>query len=103
MGGNLSARHNLGNDEVRAGKWKRARHNLELLAGNLDRALKHHMIAIRSGQNNSLNVIKMLYSRGHAPKEIYTLALQSYQEYLGEIKSSQRDEAAVADEDNRYY
>ena len=89
MRGNVNARYNLGVAE----------HN----AGNLDRALKHWMISARDVHAKSLNEIKELYSKGHATKEDYMEALQSYQTYLGEIKSVQRDKAAAADEDNRYY
>ena len=60
------------------------------------------MIAVRGGFVDSLEMIKQLYTKGHATKEDYTQALQSYQVYLGEIKNIQRDKAA-ADEDNRYY
>ena len=88
MGGDIVARHNLGVNEEDA--------------GNYDRALKHHMISARSGYTHSLNEIKRLYSNGHATKEDYTQALQGYQEYLGEIKSVQRDEAAAASEDYKY-
>ena len=105
MGGNATARHNLGNREANA--------------GNFYRALRHYMIAVRSGESNTLDEIKELYRYGHASKGDYTKALQLYQEYLGEIKSDQRDKAAafsadhivtisqlglaVADEDCRYY
>ena len=89
MRGSVSARHNLGNKEARE--------------GNFDRAIKHFMIAVGSGDSNSLKVIKELYSNGHATKENYTKALQSYQEYLGEIKSTQRDEAAAANDLYCYY
>ena len=89
MGGNVNARHNLGLDEAKA--------------GNIERALRHYMIAVRSGQSNSLKMIKLFYSAGRATKDDYTKALQLYQEYLGEIKSVQRDEAAAADERNHYY
>ena len=71
--------------------------------GNMDRALKHYMIAAGSGHSNSLKRIKDLYSKGYATKEDYMKALQSYQEYLGEIKSVQRDVAAAAGEEYRYY
>ena len=87
--GNAVARQNLGNDELRA--------------GNMNRALKHYLIAIRGGHDKSLEMIKYMYKNGDATKEDYMKALQSYQEYLGEIKSAQRDEAAAADERNRYY
>ena len=89
MGGDVDARHNLGNNEMKT--------------GNIDRALRHYMIAVRSGQSNSLGMIKHFYSSGHATKDDYTEALQSYQLYLGEIKSDQRDKAAAFDAHNRYY
>ena len=84
-----------------------ARYNLGVMethAGNVDRALKHFMIAVRDGFSGSLNSIKQLYSNDHATKEDYTKALQLYQVYLGKIKSSQRDEAALFDSEKyRYY
>ena len=55
MGGDVIARNNLG-----------ATNQNE---GNMDRALKHWMIAVRSGHNNSVSRIKDLYSNGHAAKE----------------------------------
>jgi len=90
IGGIVQARHNLGLMEGRA--------------GNNERALKHWTIAVRDGESKSLKQIKVLYLNGHATKEDYTKALQLYQEYLVEIKSVQRDEAAVAAyERYRYY
>ena len=89
MGGSAAARFNLGNDE-----WR---------AGNFDRALRHYMIAVKDGYTDSLIMIKQMYSKGHVTKEEYTRALQLHQEYLGEIKSSQRDEAAAFSDDYRYY
>ena len=89
MKGDIKTRYNLG--------------IIERNAGNMNRALKHFFIAVRGGQNKSLKIIKELYINGNATKEDYTKALQYYQEYLGEIKSRQRDEAAAADEELRYY
>ena len=90
MGGNVEARHNLG--------------VLEEDAGNVDRALRHYMIAIKGGgRPESLDIIQDLYSCGDASKEDYMTALQSYQEYLEEIKSPQRDKAADVSEEYRYY
>ena len=60
------------------------------------------MLSVRGGYSNAVDNIKRLYSNGRATKEDYTKALQSYQEYLGEIKSKQRDKAA-ADKVCRYY
>ena len=89
MAGNVQARHNLGNNEGRL--------------GNMDRALKHFMIAVEFGMSHSLQEIKQMYTCGYATKKDYTKALQLYQTYLGEIKSRQRDEAAAFDEEFRYY
>ena len=89
MKGDEVARHNLGNFE-----WK---------AGNMKRALNHFMIAVRSGEGDSMKQIKKMYTDGHATKKDYTKALQLYQTYLSEIKSVQRDEAAVFDEEYQYY
>jgi len=89
MGGNTTARYNLGvNEEV---------------AGNMDRAIKHYMIAARGGYNLSMKRIKELYTYGNITKGDYTKALHLYQTYLGEIKSPQRDKAVLADEDSCYY
>ena len=90
MGGDTDARHNLGIIESKRN-------------GNHERAVKHYMIAVKSGKAKSLEVFKQMYIDGRATKDDYTKALQLYQEYLSEIKSSQRDEAAAAREDYRYY
>ena len=89
MKGDMMARHNLGCSEG--------------ICHYFDRALKHYMIAVKCGYTKSLNQIKKLYTSGHATKDDYTEALQSYQTYLGEIKSRQRDEAAAFSEEFRYY
>jgi len=89
IGGNELARYYLG--------------NLEVKSGNVERALRHYMIAVRSGYSDSLQNIKWLYSNGHITKGVYTKALQAHQEYLVEIKSKNRDEAAAARASNRYY
>jgi len=88
MKGDLMARYNLGVDD---------------LAGNINRAIKHFMIAIRGGDTDSLDTIKKMYTQGYATKDDYMKALQAYQVYLGEIKSEQRDKAAAFDEEYRYY
>jgi len=87
MGGNPYARHNLGNNE-----WR---------LGNIDRALKHFMIAVKDGHSDSMKNIKHLYKHGFATKDEYAKALRAYQVYLDEVKSDQRDEAA-AENDSIY-
>jgi len=91
MGGDSMARQSLGNSEVRVS------------VGNMDRALRHYMIAVKSGESDSLENVKRLYSAGYATKEDYMKALQAYQEYLGEIKSVQRDKAVAAHDKFKYY
>jgi len=90
MGGNINARHNLGCYEGQQ-------------AGKMDRALKHFMIATKSGKTGSLNNIEHLYKHGYATKDDYEKALCCYQLYIDEIKTDQRDEAAVFDDANKYY
>ena len=89
IGGNIVARYNLGNNEQRA--------------GNMNRALKHFMSAAEEGEPISLKKIQKLYTNGHATKDDYAKALRAYQAYLAEIKSTQRDAAAAARANYRYY
>ena len=88
IGGNIEARYNLGVGEENA--------------GNMNRALKHYMIAAGCGYNDSLKNIQELYTNGHATKDDYAKALRAYQAYSVEIKSSQRDKAAAAHANCRY-
>ena len=89
MGGLVEARHNLGIFEARF--------------GNMDRVLRHYMIATGCGDNRSLEKIKQMFMNGDATKDDYTKALRAYQSYLVEIKSAQRDEAAAYSDDYKYY
>ena len=75
----------------------------EGVVGNYDRALKHFMIAVKDGDTQSLTNIKLLYSLGHATKDDYAKALRAYQLYSDEVKSDQRDKAAAADDEYKYY
>jgi len=75
----------------------------EVEAGNMIRALKHFMIAARGGDINSMKNIKDLYTEGYATKADFEKALRLYQSYLDEIRSTQRDEAAASDDENKYY
>ena len=89
MGGVVEARYNLGVYE-----WR---------AGNMERALKHFMIAASFGDNDSLENIKQLFLKGDATKDDYTKALRAYQTNLVEIKSAQRDEPATYSDEHKYY
>ena len=75
----------------------------EVEAGNMNRALKHYMIAARDGNTNSIKIIKYFYKDGYATKADFEKALRLYQSYLDEIRSTQRDEAAASDDENKYY
>ena len=89
MGGGAIARNNLGATEANA--------------GNIGRALKHFIIAVKDGRTESLENIKMLYLDGQATKDDYGKALRSYQAYLDEIRSDQRDKAAAFKDGYKYY
>ena len=89
IGGDVTARYNLGNAEWRADNW--------------DRAVKHYMIAAGVGLNNSVKNIQQLYRNGHATKEDYAKALRACQKYIDEIKSEQRDIAAAFSDQYKYY
>ena len=89
MEGNVAARYNLGVSEKNS--------------GNYDRALKHHMIAVRGGDTDSVKEIQRMYTNGHVAKDDYANALQSHQAYINDIKSPQRDEAAEFSNRHKYY
>ena len=88
MRGHVVARHNLGCFD-----WK---------AGNMDRALRHFIIAAGMGYSDSLENIKLMFMNGQATKEDYAKALYN-QANLDVFKSVQRDEAAAFDDDYKYY
>lgn len=60
------------------------------------------MISCGGGDADSLAFIKRLVIDGHTTKEDYENALRSHQEYISEIKSCQRDEAAAFVDEYRY-
>jgi len=91
--------------------YVQARHNLGVIeyeVGNMDRSMKHFIIAAGSGSSDSLKAIqkleefKRLYRKGYGTKDDYSKALESYQAYLDEVKSDQRDKAAAAKEKYKY-
>jgi len=85
MGGNIKGRFFLGIDEEEK--------------GNPERALKHYIIATKDGCVESLESIKRL---GHEGTEVDLFkAVQYHLEYLDDVRSDQRDEAAETRE--KYY
>jgi len=83
-----------------------ARHNLGVVEenkGNLDRALKHYMIAVGIGCIESMENIKELFMDGYATQEDYEKALSTYQAYVDGIRSELRDKAASFNDRYVYY
>ena len=76
-----------------------SRHNLAVMElnqrQNLERAIRHLMIAVRSGYDESLNTVKELFMRGMVPKSVYETALRDHKEAVDGLKSEQREEAAA--------
>eukprot|EP00956_Cyclotella_meneghiniana_P031631 scaffold83626_cov28-Cyclotella_meneghiniana.AAC.2 len=81
MTGSMFARHNLG--IVEAGN------------GNIQRSLKHFMIAARCGYQESLDNVKQGFRDGFVTKEEFEKTLRDYQAVYEETRSEQRDRAAV--------
>jgi len=61
------------------------------------------MIAVSSGYHDSLKMIQQMCSIGYATKDDYAKALKSYQAYLAEIKSDDRDKAVAYSDEYKYY
>ena len=79
INGHVMARHNLGNNEGRA--------------GNHQRAMKHLLLAARAGHTKALNTVKGGYMDGFITKEEYANTLREYQKCQDEMKSDARDKA----------
>ena len=73
---------------------------VEELYGSIDRAMKHHMIAVKSGSQNSLDKVKKLYVEGKVSKTEYAVALRAYQTHRGETMSETRERFAAAMSDD---
>mgnify|MGYP000110519241 CR=1 FL=1 len=82
MGGVTNARYNLG--------------TLEKNAGNIKRALKHFMVSVGDGDDDSLAKIRELFMGGYATKNDFEKALRAHQAAKDEMRSDERDVAAAA-------
>ena len=82
IGGDLIARHNLG--------------YLEELLGNMDRAVKHWIIAANLGYDDSLESLKKYYRKGLVSKDDLASALRAHQAAVDATKSPTREEAEAA-------
>ena len=82
MGGDLSARHNLG--------------CLEGEVGNKKRAYRHMIIAAKAGRKASLDYVKRGFMWGDVTKDEYANTLRAYHERQKEMKSDAREKATAA-------
>ncbi|KAL9184911.1 hypothetical protein ACHAXT_002688 [Thalassiosira profunda] len=82
MGGFAAARGMLG--------------GIEAALGDTERAMRHCMIGVKSGSQNSLEVVKKLYMNGQVAKEEYAMALRAYQTHREETRSETREGYASA-------
>jgi len=81
IGGQVNARYHLGCTEVEA--------------GNHHRAMKHFIIAARAGYEKSFEIVKKGFMAGLMTKDEYASTLRAYHERHKEMKSDDRDKAAV--------
>jgi TPR repeat protein len=72
-------------------------------AGNLDKSIKHSIIAAGYGHPGSLINIRSAFMAGDATRGDYEEALRAYQQYIEEVRSDQRDEAANSDDEESIY
>ena len=64
-------------------------------AGNEHRAFKHFILAAKAGHKKSLDQVKKGFMHGIVTKDGYANALRAYQSRQGEMKSEDRDRAAL--------
>jgi tetratricopeptide (TPR) repeat protein len=82
IGGHTFARHSLG-------CW-------EEMKGNIDRAVKHFIIAANIGCDRSIEKLKSCYARGAVNKEDFAAVLRAHQAAVDATKSPQREAAEAA-------
>jgi hypothetical protein len=80
IGGDVSARYNLG--------------YVEEQAGNPQRAFKHFILAAKVGDEGSLEMVTKGFRGGYVTKDDYERSLRAYHEIQTEMKSEERDKAA---------
>ena len=78
IGGNPSARHNLGCTEEQCGR--------------MDRASKHFIIAAKLGHDKSLKCVKDHYMFGYVSKDDFAAALRGHKAAIDATMSPQREE-----------
>jgi TPR repeat protein len=79
IGGHPQARHNLASYEAKN--------------GNMEKAVKHWIIAANLGYDESMKTLLSFYKLGYITKEEYGATLRAHQAAIDATKSSQRDNA----------
>ena len=87
IGGHPEARHNLGVYY----EWEN---------GNIDRAVKHFIIAANLGYEKSMKSLWKHYSKGNITKEDLEATLRTHKAAIDAMKSPQREAAAAWRKDN---
>ena len=80
IGGHPDARYNLGCEEEEGNV-------------NMQRAVKHYIIAAKLGHDDALEMIKMGFMKGSVSKEDFETALRGHQAAVDATKSEQREKA----------
>jgi len=73
-----------------------ARHNLgchEKMNGNIERAVKHWIIAANMGHEKAIQRLKKCYADGEVSKEDFAAALRAHHAAVEATKSPQREAA----------
>ena len=81
MGGDEVARHMLG--------------DIEHYNGDIDRAMKHYMMAAKCGYDDALKEIGLGYKAGKVTKDEYASTLRAHRASQDEMKSEQRTKAGT--------
>lgn len=79
VGGNVFARHKLGQLDC---------------AVDMDRAMRHFMIAAAAGYDDSLRQIKEAFKCGHATKDDFAKALRAHKEAKDAMRTDERETVA---------
>jgi hypothetical protein len=83
-------------EEAAIGGHPQARNNLgyyEKMNGQINRAMKHYIIAAKLGYDGALDAVKMGFMDGVVSKEDFEAALRGHQAAVDATKSEQRDAA----------
>jgi len=71
---------------------------IECKNGNMDTAMKHYIISAKSGYDGALKVVGVGYEEGYVTKDEYASTLRAYQVSTDEMKSVEREIAALLED-----